>query len=720
MFRISSSLLLIFLLFFAGCSSGGGSSNNNSSSTSTTQTETETDTTVSETETDTTVTNLTYTVTGKAIDGALHGSKICIDVDENGLCGSDETIISSDENGNYQLSVTIAKGTTPILAVNGTDTATYEPFAGVFKNVVEFDDATAITNINATPITTLVAELYLAKKAAGTPITKAEAIRLISEALQVSLSVLENNPMEDKTLFQANQKIVLMSELLGTTYRSVDSTLSKADAFSKVTKAMALSAAETGFLSQTSVAAKIESDNGVTFGSNQKTFSSTTYTALSTILDSVNTTDGLENVQAGIKIYMDKCTVLLSQGNSADFSSLTLPSSLSSLLSEGDDERSSFTNPISYVETATLEGSIDLSSFRSISRAVSDNGYLYLIPSKFYDPITVPVNDDGSYKATGLHPGANYQLVYILGEKGIKIDDIALSPGEEKVQDITQIEPVGWASLTVTNGTSPLEGATVLVEETGMTFTTNSEGVATITGLPPGSYTLTVSKENFSHTYKEFQIIASTGTDIGSKVLSDSIGTVTGTILLPQSTRDETIIVYIATSTGEFFSTTAGSDGNFILSNIPTGGPYSLVAEAHGFQSKKVDEITVSKNTITNIGTLLLAALNTTDDSTPSNGSIEGFVRLDGESNHGGVLVSISGTSFETVTSLDGSYIINKVPAGNYTVSFSKEGFVSTSKSASIIAGSSTKVTKTTLIVKDTTILRWGETQWGVAKWSAD
>ncbi len=61
-------------------------------------------------------------------------------------------------------------------------------------------------------------------------------------------------------------------------------------------------------------------------------------------------------------------------------------------------------------------------------------------------------------------------------------------------------------------------------------------------------------------------------------------------------------------------------------------------------------------------------------------GNIIGYSRLidvngNRATNHGGIAVTIEGTSLSTITASDGGWEINNLPTGTYTISFSKAGY---------------------------------------------
>lgn len=61
---------------------------------------------------------------------------------------------------------------------------------------------------------------------------------------------------------------------------------------------------------------------------------------------------------------------------------------------------------------------------------------------------------------------------------------------------------------------------------------------------------------------------------------------------------------------------------------------------------------------------------------TPSaTGSISGVVKLQGATDHSGILVELLNTNFSTTTKADGSFQISDLPPAPYTVRVSKKGY---------------------------------------------
>lgn len=84
------------------------------------------------------------------------------------------------------------------------------------------------------------------------------------------------------------------------------------------------------------------------------------------------------------------------------------------------------------------------------------------------------------------------------------------------------------------------------------------------------------------------------------------------------------------------------------------------------------------------ISLILLAFFTSGCFKQDAKGAIYGAVKLNGMNDHSGVLIQITGTSISTVSLASGGYVIYDVPAGNYTMVASKDGFRSATVNVSV------------------------------------
>jgi hypothetical protein len=97
-------------------------------------------------------------ISGKAIDPYLSGSKVYLDLNENRKFDSNEPHTVTDKNGNYTLDIPkeYHDGYHTLVASDGTDTGTQKPFKGILTAVKEANE----TTYNITPLTSVVEARY--------------------------------------------------------------------------------------------------------------------------------------------------------------------------------------------------------------------------------------------------------------------------------------------------------------------------------------------------------------------------------------------------------------------------------------------------------------------------------------------------------------------------------------------------------------------------------
>ena len=123
-------------------------------------------------------------VTGKAIDGYIKSANVVI---RNKATNKVLSTVVTDENGSFVFDK--PSGVDIIVEISGgIDTSTGEKFSGVMKNVISKD--TNGTNLNVTPLTTLVAELAISGEE-----SIISARTTISESMNLDLDMLDADPI---------------------------------------------------------------------------------------------------------------------------------------------------------------------------------------------------------------------------------------------------------------------------------------------------------------------------------------------------------------------------------------------------------------------------------------------------------------------------------------------------------------------------------------------
>lgn len=112
---------------------------------------------------DTKVTNENdLTINGKAIDGYLISTTICVDMNRDESCEDEATQTTTDEQGSFSLKIsnsdldTIKNKKVPLLAYGGEDSDTNKAYIGKLKAIIDPDEE----EINITPISSLIFSSY--------------------------------------------------------------------------------------------------------------------------------------------------------------------------------------------------------------------------------------------------------------------------------------------------------------------------------------------------------------------------------------------------------------------------------------------------------------------------------------------------------------------------------------------------------------------------------
>ena len=74
---------------------------------------------------------ITKTLSGKTIDGLIQNATVCLDINNNETCDTNEPTTTTDENGLFTLDITNTDGEYTIISTGGIDTATNQFFDSV-------------------------------------------------------------------------------------------------------------------------------------------------------------------------------------------------------------------------------------------------------------------------------------------------------------------------------------------------------------------------------------------------------------------------------------------------------------------------------------------------------------------------------------------------------------------------------------------------------------
>lgn len=183
--------------------------------------------------------------------------------------------------------------------------------------------------------------------------------------------------------------------------------------------------------------------------------------------------------------------------------------------------------------------------------SIADNNF------QDYEVVLPPVQADGNYNL-GFHCHSD-PYMFILYLTGVTVEEAT----------------EGALKGTVTDGKSPVEGATVTVVEEKLTVQTDAAGAYSFPSLKPGEYTLTVEAEGFAKYEQKVTVKADEATvadiELGKLVKLNVSGKVLGEAGNPLSGARVAIKGY------EPYATVSGEDGTFAFSGINAYGETKVI-----------------------------------------------------------------------------------------------------------------------------------------------
>jgi len=330
----------------------------------------------------------------------------------------------------------------------------------------------------------------------------------------------------------------------------------------------------------------------------------------------------------------------------------------------------------------------------------------------------IAVDDTGVFEFQSIPAPGSYDLrVRKVGSITTQLS-LELSGGETRTGVTVQLRTGDGSLSGLVNGPDgPLGAATITVTSPDQTASTLSLTTGTVGSflipdlLTPSSYAVTVTSPGYAA--KNLTISLSSGQKISdlNVLLSPSFGSISGLV------RDSRGIalgnVTITASDGETTLTTtsvtvddpatpnSNEIGSFSIVGIPAPGVFTVIFGGGSYS-------TVVRNVVlrtTNLNESLVI------DLTTSTGSINGTVS-DGSGPVGGVNVRIANgvTSRATTTasvctpsnpSCIGTYRLDNIPTGAYTLTFSRVGSVTSSRQVVVTAGSQ-QIASQTLSIRST------------------
>jgi len=152
-------------------------------------------------------------ISGVLVDGYISDATICIDLNANGICDSNDSITKSDTNGLFSINNLSLDPDTifSIIAYGGVDNATQKEFTGVLKTTI--DSSKLESDITISPITDIITTTFL-NSDNNTSLNLQNIKQIFSNSLDIDPEIVDKDPLKNKQLFIIAQEIEYTKYLL--------------------------------------------------------------------------------------------------------------------------------------------------------------------------------------------------------------------------------------------------------------------------------------------------------------------------------------------------------------------------------------------------------------------------------------------------------------------------------------------------------------------------
>ena len=257
-------------------------------------------------------------------------------------------------------------------------------------------------------------------------------------------------------------------------------------------------------------------------------------------------------------------------------------------------------------------------------------------------------------------------------------------------------------TVTDSNGNA-VEGATCSITTTTTkavySDTSDSDGVFLITGVPTGTWTLSISKTGYQTTTASVSISSGSTTEVPANETVVTPSTGTGAVAGIVSDVTTQNVIEGATVTIGTTTATSTSTGAYNLSGI-TAGSQTITASKSGYENYSSTVTVVADNTATKNIEMTSSAPE------PGKGHVKGSV-VD-ENGNGIASVTVTSGTITTTTDTNGEYTLMNLTPGAATLTFTKTGYDNATVNVTVVADqtvTANTVTMTTGPTTGTTVL---------------
>ncbi len=288
---------------------------------------------------------------------------------------------------------------------------------------------------------------------------------------------------------------------------------------------------------------------------------------------------------------------------------------------------------------------------------------------------SVKTNSSGQYTLTV--PAGTYSVV---ASKELyqtqTVNNVVVTAGQTSYVNITLTATHGEITGIVRDqNNAVVEGATVQTTGGAYSTTTDGNGRYRLRPVNPNTYEITASKTGYQWQTKWVTVTAGAVSTCDFQITANP-GSISGYVR--DSANNPISGATVTTNVGGYSATT-NSSGYYYIGNVTPRG-YNVTASKSGFNSQ-------TKSVTVNPGANTSCSFNLT----PLPGAIAGVVRDSSNNAIAGALVTVNNGAFNATAASDGSYTINNVPPGTYSVLAWKNGYRSqTNSNVSVSTGQTT------------------------------
>ena len=341
----------------------------------------------------------------------------------------------------------------------------------------------------------------------------------------------------------------------------------------------------------------------------------------------------------------------------------------------------------------TIEGKTDFSGISILAKSETGKSIFAITDST------------GNFAWEKVSPGTYTINASYPGYKTVSINNIIVNIGSEVsgiVLPSMQKATYSISGKVILEGIqSGFEGTSVLVQkastlENVTTTVTGLDGTFTVSDIDSEEYILTITRDGYL-TQKSNAISVGNNTVeiVDDIILKNALGSVKGKAVLESALDNAGInILLISDSVSTTYSTVTDSEGYYSLGGIAPGS-WKVQATKSGYNNSYSDSFSVNAGAVSDVSAIELKI---------SHRSIYGNVILEGRTDATGVRITatnIDNTNeiYSALSNKDGFYALSGMTPGEYILSYSFEGYRSSSSfSVSLKEDSSLTMEEITLV----------------------